>query len=174
MDNNMKSANTPVIVLLAMILIAVLGIGGYFLVKDITSPKKDDSSSQTQNNDNNNNNNNNNQNNPTPDNGGNGNNDQPVSADIDAGITVAEIQGNNFHIELQTNGVIYGQCDISLIPTDGSQGPHSTVSLNADNKISVCTEDFSLKGMNPGEHKLTVMILSTDGRTKTLEQIVRI
>ena len=190
MDNINKSTNKPIIVLLVVILIAVLGIGGYFIIKDIASSNKDNSSSQSQNQ--NNDNNNSDQGGSTPsggdsgdsgnsgdggnsgDSGDGGSSDQPVSTDIDASITVAETRGVNFHIEAQTNGVIYGKCDISLVPTDGTQGHHNTVDLAVAGQNSVCTDDVSVKGLNPGEHKLTVVVLSTDGRTKTLEQIIKI
>lgn len=171
MDNINRSTNAPVIVLLAGILIAVLGFGGYFVVKDIISTNN--SSSQTQNTDNNNSD----QDNLDPSGGNSGNSgssDQPVSTDIDATIITAETRGVNFHIEAQTTGVIDGKCDITLVPTDGSQGHHETVALSAVDQNSICMEDISLKGLNPGEHKLTIVVLSTDGRTKTLEQIVKL
>lgn len=173
MDNINRSTNTPIIVLLTAILIAVLGFGGYFLTRDIISLNS--GSSQTQNTDNNSD-----QGNTDPSSGdsGNsgsgGNSDQPVSTDINASITVAETQGVNFHIEAQTSGVIDGKCDVTLVPTDGTQGNHNVVALNLVGQNSVCTEDISLKGLNPGEHKLTIVVLAADGRTKTLEQTIRI
>ena len=84
------------------------------------------------------------------------------------------MRGNDFHIEVQVNGQVNGVCDMSIVPTNGGQGHHDTDDLEIENKVSICDEDFSLKGMNPGEHKITVMISTTDGRTKTLEKIVNI
>lgn len=174
MDNINRSTNTPIIVLLTAILIAVLGFGGYFLARDIISINN--GSSQTQNTDNNNSG----QGNTDPSSGDSGNSgsggssDQPIIADIDASITIAETQGVNFHIEAQTSGIVDGKCDVTLTPTDGTQGHHDVVDLNVVGQNSVCSEDISLKGLNPGEHRLTIVVLAADGRTKTLAQTLRI
>lgn len=168
--------NTPIIALLVILLIAVLGIGGYFIIKDISSGNNDNSSSQSQNT---NNKDSGGQSTPSDDNtGGNsgdsGGSEQPAISELEAGITYAEKRGVNFYVEVQANDVITGKCDFSLIPTDGGQGHQNSNDLAPQNKISICSDSVSIKGLNPGEHKLTVVIRAADGRTKTLEQIVNI
>ena len=168
--------NTPIIALLVILLIAVLGIGGYFIIKDISSGNNDNSSSQSQNT---NNKDSDGQSTPSDDNtGGNsgnsGGSEQPAISELEAGITYAEKRGVNFYVEVQANDVITGRCDFSLIPTDGGQGHQNSNDLAPQNKISICSDSVSIKGLNPGEHKLTVVIRAADGRTKTLEQIVNI
>lgn len=168
--------NTPIIALLVILLIAVLGIGGYFIIKDISSGNNDNSSSQSQNT---NNKDSGGQSTPSDDNtGGNsgdsGESEQPVISELEAGITYAEKRGVNFYVEVQANDVITGKCDFSLIPTDGGQGHQNSNDLVPQDKISICSDSVSIKGLNPGEHKLTVVIRAADGRTKTLEQIVNI
>ncbi|MBR3233339.1 hypothetical protein IKG12_00545 [Candidatus Saccharibacteria bacterium] len=168
--------NTSIIALLVILLIAVLGIGGYFIIKDISSGNNDNSSSQSQNT---NNKDSGGQSTPSDDNtGGNsgdsGGSEQPAISELEAGITYAEKRGVNFYVEVQANDVITGRCDFSLIPTDGGQGHQNSNDLAPQNKISICSDSVSIKGLNPGEHKLTVVIRAADGRTKTLEQIVNI
>ena len=100
--------------------------------------------------------------------------DSGASNELEAGITYTEIRGNDYYVEVQVNGQVTGKCDISVLPTDGGQGPQDDDDLEIRNKVSICDEDFSLKGMNKGEHKVTVVIHANDGRTKTLEKIVNI
>ena len=175
---NNKSNNKVVIALLAVLIIAVGCVGGYFIIKDInkghegsdanntsqTSDSKDKTDSDKSQ-------------------GGSSSGDaagsntpalEPAQEEIEAGITYAEVRGNDYYIEVQVNGQVNGVCDMSIVPTDGGQGHHGTDDLEIENKVSICDEDFSLKGMNPGEHKITLMISTTDGRTKTLEKIVNI
>ena len=181
--NKTNNKNTPVIILLAVLVAAVLGVGGYFVVKDMNSKKSDESSqtggktdgkgdggsadggsSVT----------------PTPSGGSSdvspsGSSDIPSTPEeIEAGITYAEIRGNDFYVEVQANGQVPGTCEISVLPTNGGQGHHDTDDLEVKNKVSICDEDFSLKGMNKGEHLVKVIIRATDGRTKTLEKTVNI
>lgn len=173
MSSNEKSTNTPVIVLLVVLIVAVLGIGGYFIIKDITGSNDNNSSSSSSS-----------QSSTTPsgDNGGSSSggsssgssSDQPVSTDIEAGITFAERRSANFHVEVQTNGALAGTCEFTLTPVNGGSVHHADGALVEQNKISVCSDDVSIKGLNPGDHKLTVVVRAADGRTKTLEQIVNI
>ncbi len=173
MSSNEKSTNTPVIVLLVVLIVAVLGIGGYFIIKDITGGNDNNSSSSSSS-----------QSSTTPsgNNGGSSSggsssgssSDQPVSTDIDAGITIAERRSANFHIEVQTNGALAGTCEFTLTPVNSGSVHHADGALVEQNKISVCSDDVSIKGLNPGDHKLTVVVRATDGRAKTLEQIVNI
>lgn len=168
--------NTPIIALLVILLIAVLGIGGYFIIKDISSGNNDNSSSQSQNT---NNKDSGGQSTPSDDNtGGNsgnsGGSEQSAISELEAGITYAEKRGVNFYVEVQANDAITGRCDFSLIPTDGGQGHQNSNDLAPQDKISICSDSVSIKGLNPGEHKLTVVIRAADGRIKTLEQIVNI
>ena len=174
MGSNEKSTNTPVIVLLVVLIVAVLGIGGYFIIKDITGGNDNNNSSSSSSS----------QSSTTPsgdDSGsssggasGGSSSDQPVSTDIDAGITVAERRSANFHVEVQTNGALAGTCEFTLTPVNGGSVHHADGALVEQNKISVCSDDVSIKGLNPGDHKLTVVIRAADGRTKTLEQVVNI
>ena len=179
MDNN-NSSNKVIVALLSVLVAAVVCIGGYFIIRDINGNHGDDKSSTSQ---------------------GSGNNDkgsssqsqsgsssssssssdtsgsstptpQPVENEIAAGITYAEVRGNDYYIEVQADGQINGTCDIVMVPTNGGQGPHGTDDLEISNKVSICNEEFSLKGMNPGEHKITVTIKAVDGRTKVIEKIV--
>ena len=168
---NKNNSNSKIIIsLLAVLIIAVLGVGGYFVVKDATKKQEPESSQNSTNNSSSNQNSSSgsstsNNATPTP---------EPAQEEIEAGITYAEIRGNDFYIEAQVNGAPSGTCEISLVPTNGGQGHHETDNLEIENKISVCDEDFSLKGLNRGEHKITVIIRTTDGREKTLEKIVNI
>ncbi|MDO5481342.1 MAG: hypothetical protein Q4F60_03300 [Candidatus Saccharibacteria bacterium] len=178
MESN-KPNNKVIISLLAVLIVMVAGFGCYFVIRDVNrSQDNKDNTSQT------------------TDDKDKGSSDQPASSDdpsiptstpssdtptpepaqvdIVAGITYAEVRSNNFFIEAQVDGQVNGTCDISVVPTNGGQGHHETAELEISNKISVCNEYFSLKGMNPGEHKVTVVINAADGRTKTLEQIVKI
>lgn len=174
-----KQSNNKVVIALLVVLIVMVGfVGGYFIVKDITKGNDDSdkngTSQQT---------NGGQSQSGSSDSGDSGNTSgggsstptpEPAQDEIVAGITYAEKRSNDFYIEAQVDGQVNGKCDISIVPTDGSQGHHETEELEISNKISVCSESFSLKGMNPGEHKVTVVINSTDGRTKTLEQIVNL
>ena len=173
MSSNEKSTNTPVIVLLVVLIVAVLGIGGYFIIKDITGSNDNSSSSSSSS-----------QSSTTPsgDNGGSSSggsssgssSDQPVSTDIEAGITFAERRSANFHVEVQTNGALAGTCEFTLTPVNGGSVHHADGALVEQNKVSICSDDVSIKGLNPGDHKLTVVVRAADGRTKTLEQVVNI
>ena len=173
MSSNEKPTNTPVIVLLVVLIVAVLGIGGYFIIKDITGGNDNNSSSSSSS-----------QSSTTPsgDNGGSSSggsssgssSDQPASTDIDAGISIAERRSANFHVEVQTNGALAGTCEFTLTPVNGGSVHHADGALVEQNKISICSDDVSIKGLNPGDHKLTVVVRAADGRTKTLEQIVNI
>ena len=173
MSSNEKSTNTPVIVLLVVLIVAVLGIGGYFIIKDITGSNDNNSSSSSSS-----------QSSTTPsgDNGGSSSgesssgssSDQPVSTDIEAGITFAERRSANFHVEVQTNGALAGTCEFTLTPVNGGSVHHADGALVEQNKVSICSDDVSIKGLNPGDHKLTVVVRAADGRTKTLEQVVNI
>lgn len=196
MSENNSSTNKPVIILLVVLIVAVLGVGGFLIVRDLTRGNKDADSSQTQDNKTKDGGDNSQtqggsdsgqaQSDQTQggsdgsqtqggDQGGSTpSGDQPASTDIDAGITYAEVRKNDFYIEVQTNGAIPGTCDISLLPTNGGQGHRESVSLEESNKVSLCSKSFSLKGMNPGEYKVTVVINSSDGRTKTLEKVVKV
>ena len=172
MSSNEKSTNTPVIVLLVVLIVAVLGIGGYFIIKDITGGNDNNNSSSSS------------QSSTTPsgDNGGSSSgesssgssSDQPVSTDIEAGITFAERRSANFHVEVQTNGALAGTCEFTLTPVNGGSVHHADGALVEQNKVSICSDDVSIKGLNPGDHKLTVVVRAADGRTKTLEQVVNI
>lgn len=173
MSSNEKPTNTPVIVLLVVLIVAVLGIGGYFIIKDITGSNDNNSSSSSSS-----------QSSTTPsgDNGGSSSggsssgssSDQPVSTDIEAGITYAERRSANFHVEVQTNGALAGTCEFTLTPVNGGSVRHADGALVEQNKVSICSDDVSIKGLNPGDHKLTVIVRAADGRTKTLEQVVNI
>ena len=173
MSSNEKSTNTPVIVLLVVLIVAVLGIGGYFIIKDITGSNDNNSSSSSSS-----------QSSTTPsgDNGGSSSggsssgssSDQPVSTDIEAGITFAERRSANFHVEVQTNGALADTCEFTLTPVNGGSVHHADGALVEQNKVSICSDDVSIKGLNPGDHKLTVVVRAADGRTKTLEQVVNI
>ena len=167
-----NNSNTLIIVLLSVLIVAVLGVGGYFIIKDVTdrNDNSDSHSSQVQ---------------PTEKKESEKQDEsqkvvpaddkkEEVSNEIEAGITYAEIRGNDFYVEVQVNGQVTGKCDISVMPTNGSQGHQDDDDLEIRNKVSICDEDFSLKGMNPGEHKVTVIIRADDGRTKTLEKIVNV
>ena len=170
-----NNSNTLIIVLLSVLIVAVLVVGGYFIIKDL-SHKNDNSgnqSSQSQSVE------------KAKDEGSEKQddgqkiapaeeNDDTVSNEIEAGITYAEVRGNDFYVEVQVNGQVTGKCDISVMPTNGTQGHQDDDDLEIRNKVSICDEDFSLKGMNPGEHKVTVVIRADDGRTKTLEKIVNV
>lgn len=167
-----SNSNTLIVVLLSVLIVAVLAVGGYFIIKDIRN-KDDDSdnhSSQVE---------------PAEKKESEKQDDDQkiapaeesddaVSNEIEAGITYAEVRGNDFYVEVQVNGQVTGRCDISVMPTNGTQGHQDDDDLEIRNKVSICDEDFSLKGMNPGEHKVTVVIRADDGRTKTLEKIVNI
>ena len=171
MDKN-KSSNKVIIGLLIALIVAVLCVGGYFVIKDITK-NQDAESSQNNYSSSNDSNKNNSQSDdtsdvtPTPE-------PAPAEDEIEAAIIYSEVRGNDYYIEAQTNGAISGTCEISMVPTNGGQGHHETDDLDVQNKVSTCDEDFSLKGLNRGEHKITVVIRAYDGRTKTLEQIVNL
>ena len=173
-----KSSNKVVITLLAVLILAVVCVGGYFIIKDISKKHDDNDENGTS---------------QTTDDkdrgdsgqsqGGSSDDDtsgsstptpEPTQEGIDALITHAEVRGNDYYIEAQVNEQVNGACDISLMPTNGGQGHHGDDDLEIENGVSTCDEDFSLKGMNPGEHKITVIISTADGRTKTLEQIVNV
>ena len=172
MDTGNKSNNNKVIiVLLSVLIVAVLGIGGFFIVRTLTSDNNQNTSESSTSNSTSSNTQQPTNNSSTPT-----NNSAPseTTEPIEAGFTYTEVRGNDYYIEVQTNGAIAGTCDISLVPTNGTNGHHDTDDLEMSNKVSTCSEDFSLKGMNPGEHKITVVIRATDGRTTTLEKIVNI
>ena len=179
MDKN-NSNNKIIISLLAVLIIAVLGVGGYFVIKDATKSQNPESSQNNSNNDSNHNSTSN-QNNTS----GSSNSDtsasesssqspQPEQAAIEASIAYSEIRGDDYYIEAQVKGAVGGTCDISLVPTNGGQGHHETDKLDIEGGISICDEDFSLRGLGRGEHKITVIIRAADGREKTLEKIVNI
>ena len=152
-----------IVALLAVLVLAVLGVGGYFIVKDLNHKNKvaetsQDSADKKKGLE------------PTKD-------DTAASAkedEIEAGITYAEIRGQEFYVEVQVNGQVEGICEISLTPTDGSQGSIETDDLEIANKVTLCNEGFSLKSLNPGLHQVKVDIRANDGRTLTLEKIVDI
>ena len=145
-----SNSNTLIVALLGVLIVAVVGVGGYFIARDVISrndtqssqpshadsgggtEKKNDESKQT-----------------TPDNSAS---EEAVVDEIEAGITYAEVRGNDFYVEVQVNGQVTGRCDISVMPTNGTQGHQDDDDLEIRNKVSICDEDFSLKGMNPGEH----------------------
>ena len=171
MDKN-KSSNKVIIGLLIALIVAVLCVGGYFVIKDITKNQDAESSQSSDDSGKKDSNKNNSQDDtsnvtPTPE-------PAPAEDEIEAAIIYSEIRGNDYYIEAQTNGAISGTCEISMVPTNGGQGHHETDDLDVQNKVSTCDEDFSLKGLSRGEHKITVVIRAYDGRTKTLEQIVNL
>ncbi len=170
MEKN-KSSNKVIIGLLIALIVAVLCVGGYFVIKDIVKNQDNESSQNDSSSDDSDKNNSQGDDTsdvtPAPE-------PAPAQDEIEAGITYSEIRGNDYYIEVQTNGAISGTCEISLMPTDGGQGHHETDDLDVQNKVSICDEDFSLKGLNRGEHKITVVIRANDGRVKTLEKIVNL
>ena len=135
---NQKNNNTPVIVLLVILIAAVLGVGGYFIAKDIIS-NNSPSQNQSQTTNSQNAESNTAPNNPTnitP--AENGASSEATSA-IEAGITYAEKRGNEFYVEVQTNGVVAGECVISLTPTsDPTLARTETDDLEPFNKVSLC------------------------------------
>lgn len=179
-----RSSNKTIIILLSVLIIIAAGVGGYFIIKDAMNSNVADTSGGD----------NGNQDNgkTTPsdqpssgsedDKGNKGDGQQPASGDsdddksstIEAGITYAEVRNQNFYVEVQTNGAITGSCEISIMPTSGGQGSTHTADLEPQNKVSLCSTNFSVKGLNPGDHNLTVTIKSTDGRSVTLEQLVKV
>lgn len=173
---NKQSNNKVVVALLVVLIVMVACVGGYFVIKDITKSNdngdKNSTSQQTNGGQSQGGSSDSGNSGSTSGGGSSTPTPEPAQNEIVAGITYAEKRSNNFYIEAQVDGQVNGKCDISVVPTDGSQGHHETEELEISNKISVCSESFSLKGMNPGEHKVTVVINATDGRTKTLEQIV--
>ena len=172
MNNN--SNNKIIIALLGVLIAAILIVGGYFIIKDLNKDKDDDhddipDTSQTTDKDSDQNDK------DQPDSGSTVEPATPSAPEgIEASITHAEVRGNDYYIEAQTSGIVYGTCDISIMPTNGGQGHHETDDLEPVGNASTCDEDFSLKGMNPGEHKVTVIIYSSDGRSTTLEKIVNV
>ncbi|MBR3232876.1 hypothetical protein IKF74_01120 [Candidatus Saccharibacteria bacterium] len=171
-----KSNNKMVVALLAVLIVAVLGVGGYFVVKDLNSKKSDDSSQEQGGKDDKKDSGQDDPT-PTPDPEPTPTPDPeptPAPSEIEAGITYSEIRSNDFYVEVQVSGQVAGTCDISVTPTSGGQGHHDTDDLEIQNKVSLCNESFSLKGMNKGEHLVKVIIYATDGRTKTLEKTVNI
>lgn len=178
---NNKTSNKVIIALLAVLIAAVVCVGGYFIIKDINKDHDDDKDNTSQTTDDKDKSDSGQSQGGTSDGGASGDTSgsntpipEPDQDEIEAGITYTEVRGNDYFIEVQVNGQVNGSCDISIVPTSGGQGHHETDELEVMNKISVCNEDFSLKGMNPGEHKITVIINAADGRTKTLEKIVNI
>ena len=177
MQNN-KSTNKVIVALLSVLIVVVLCVGGFFIIKEIRDDHDDDDkkgSSQTTD-DKSKSDSGQSQGGSTGGNADSGSTPTPEPAQdaLDAGITYAEVRGNDYYIEVQVNGQVSGRCDISIVPTSGGQGHHGDDDLEIKNKVSICDEDFSLKGMNPGEHKITVLINTYDGRSKTLEQIVNV
>lgn len=158
-----KPNGKMIVALLAVLVLAVLGVGGYFIVKDLNNKNKAAETSQDaaekkkglE---------------PTKD-------DTETSAkeeEIEAGITYAEIRGQEFYVEVQVNGQVEGTCEFSLIPADGSQGSTRTDDLEIANKVTLCDEDFPLKGLNPGVHTVKAVVQAKDGRSLTLEKTVDI
>ena len=174
---NNKSNNKVIIALLAVLIIAVVCVGGYFIIKDINKGRDDDKDNTSQTTDDKKK-----SDSGTSQGGSSGGGEdggstptpEPAQDELEAGITYAERRGNDYYIEVQVNGQVNGRCDISIVPTSGGEGHHGDDDLEIQNKVSICDEDFSLKGMNPGEHKITVFINAADGRTKTLEKIVNV
>lgn len=172
---NNKTSNKVIIALLVVLIAAVVCVGGYFIIKDINKDHDDDKDNTSQTTDDKDNSGQSQGSSSGSDtSGGSTPAPEPAQDELEAGITYTEVRGNDYFIEVQVNGQVNGSCDISIVPTSGGQGHHETDELEVMNKISVCNEDFSLKGMNPGEHKITVIINAADGRTKTLEKIVNI
>ena len=185
-NNQTNKSNKAIIALLSVLIIMVTFVGGYFIIKDITKSNDDsdkNSTSQQTNDSKDKNSSGQSQSgssdssddsSSTASGGSSTPTSDPTQEEIEADITYAEVRSNNYYIEAQINGQINGTCEISVIPTNGSQGHHETEEIEISNKVSICNESFSLKGMNPGEHKVTVIIDSADGRTKTIEKIVNI
>lgn len=155
-----KSNNKLVVTLLAVLIVAVLGVGGYFIVKDLNNKNSSNNSNGSNSSQNSSQQDSSNESN-TPDEGGSQTAD---SGEIEAGITYAEIRGQDFYIEAQINGQVSGTCEIYLTPADGSQGHYDDDDIEIRNKVSICEEDFSLKGNNPGEHIVKVIIKASDGQ----------
>ena len=177
MKNN-SSNNKVVVALLAVLIVVVLCIGGYFIVKSNSSNDDNNKNDSSQTSDDKSGSDSGQSQGGDASSGDASSSDTPAPApaqtDLDAMITYAEVRSNDYYIEAQVNEQVNGTCDISIVPIDGSQGHHDTDDLEIKNTGSVCDEEFSLKGMNPGEHKITVIIKATDGRTKTLEKVVNV
>ena len=185
-----RTSNKPVIILLVVLILAVLGVGGYFIIKDVT--KKNDETQQeekkeeketetgektegssTTSTGSSASSSSDSSSNSSNDNGNSSTSTSDSSEPLEAGI-YHEATGNNYLVQAQINGQVSGACDISIVPTDGSQGQSATADIEIANKVSLCETNFSLKGLNPGEHKITVVIRAADGRTKTLEEVVEL
>lgn len=164
-----KNKNTPVIILLVVLIIAVIGVGAYFIIKDATKDNSQNSqttSTTTQTNTKTTPNNTNNT--PTE------NTNTTTPSEIEAGITYTEVRGNDYYVEAQTNGAISGTCEISLIPSAGGTTYSDTDELDVQNKVSTCDEDFDLKKLSSGTYTVRIIINAHDGRTTTLEKSVNI
>jgi len=161
--SNAKNKNTPVIILLVVLIAAVIGVGAYFIIKDNTKNNSQNTQSiqtttQTETK---------NTNTPTETN-------STTTDAIEAGITYTEVRGDDYYIEAQTNGVVSGTCEISLIPANGGTTHTDTDELDAHNKVSICDEDFDLKKLASGAYTVRVTINAYDGRTTTLEKSINI
>lgn len=178
-----KDKNTLIIVLLSILIVAVVGIGGYFVIADIVKNNSPDTSQnedsrrnrpsrKSSNSNANTNNGTSNKESASTDSSSNGADTSTNTGGIEAGITYAEIRGDDFYIEAQANGAVEGNCVVSITPTDGSQGYTDTSDLDVHNKVSICDEDFSLRRLNSGQYLIRVVINAYDGRSTTLEQYV--
>lgn len=158
-----KNKNTPIIILLIVLIIAVIGVGAYFIIKDANkgnSPEPTQTTTTTTTNTTNTNN--------------TSTTETATPQEIEAGITYSEIREDDFYVEAQTNGIVSGVCEISLISASSGTTYSETDELDAQNKVSICHEDFDLDKINRGEYLIRIIINAYDGRSTTLEKSVSI
>jgi hypothetical protein len=94
--------------------------------------------------------------------------------ELDAEIIATERRGNDYYVQVQTNGTFEGTCKFTITSSDDERGMEQSAKLEPADRVSACESSFPLKGMNPGEHDVTVLVTARDGSTKSVLKTVNI
>lgn len=98
------------------------------------------------------------------------------SPDVELGVEIiaAERRENEYYVQAQTNGTFDGTCKFTVTSSDDELGLEQSARLEPADRVSACESFFPLKGLNPGEHELTVLVTAKDGSTRSAKMTVDI
>lgn len=94
--------------------------------------------------------------------------------ELDVEIIAAERRDDDYYVQAETNGTFEGTCKFAILSPDDERGAEQSAKLEPADRVSACESSFSLKGLNPGEHNLTVLVTAKDGSTKSVSKKVDI
>ena len=94
--------------------------------------------------------------------------------ELDAEIVAAERRDNDYYVQVQTNGTFEGVCEFTIASLGDEQSLEHSTKLEPADRVSACESSFPLRGLNPGEHNVTVLVTAKNGSTKTVSKVVEI